>query len=364
MGTKPDTNEPPEKDPSLKTDEPIPMSATPFADYEAERERLAKGADEEPEKEPDKDPDNPPKEDPKKTPTGAENPGDDGDDDAGEKSAKKRPEDLDPWVQKRLDREKRKTERERARADSLEARIAALETGKTDPKATDEGKPESKKATAVSDDPIPEEEYDYDFPEEGDYKSEAEWIEDIDRWDRNLALKGGKHAKAKTDDTKKADQPPDTGTQNQDEQLRVLFEDVRETLEESDDAADDLSEKFFEQLQSNRFAITREMLDWLADNDDAVAVAAEFVRSPRVANRIARRPNSSHGELLDKLAADLKGKAAKKPETDKRKANDNKAPVVSALRASRNRPVENINKADVAFKDYEAQRMQMGAGRR
>ena len=59
---------------------------------------------------------------------------------------------------------------------------------------------------------------------------------------------------------------------------------------------------FFEQLNAGKFMLSPEMLDWMANNDEAAAVAKEFVKAPRKANRIFRTPKSKHAQLLTEMA--------------------------------------------------------------
>ena len=300
------------------------------------------------------------------TPTDAESSGNDSDADAGEKSDGKEATELPQWMQKRLDREKRKTERERKKREDLEKRLEALE------KAAATVEPKEKEMEAQADDgdeePMSDEDYDYDFPERGDYKSEQEWLDDTDRWERNIPLKGGKSAKKperKAAPEKKAPAPQANTQLPENNIVNLLFEDVRDIIDESDNVDENLGNDFFEMLEKRRFGLSMKMLDWMADNDEADIVAAEFVRSPRVANRIFKRPEGSHAKLLKELVSKLKGKdASQKREPEKKVDSKDETPVLSALRAGRT-SLTNGNIADsVSFREYESLRNGMSAGRR
>ena len=341
------------------TDIPEETATLSQADYEKLRDELLKSDTENQDtEESDEEKDDDEEE---ITPTDADKSGTDSDKDAGEKSESKDEGDLPKWVQQRLRREKRKTEREIAKREALEARLAALEQ-KTDTKP--ETAPAKEKPEIDMDTPIPEEDYEYDYPEKDDYDSEEAWLEDTDRWENNLPLKGGKKADAKDEkaDTVKAEKPktgPDLKEPDEKAAIRMLFDDVRDVIEDSDRIEDDTSDSFFELIERQQIGLTVEMLDWLAENDDADLVAAEFVRAPRVANRIFRRPKRSQPKLLNELVSKLKGKDASKKPVDKGNSK-NEIPFVSALRASRTSLKKNVKLEDVKdFKDYENLRKAM-----
>ena len=295
------------------------------------------------------------------TPTDADKSGEDGGEDAGKKSDLKKRAELDPWVKRRIDREKQKTEREKAKVKELESRIAALESGQGKDETNRENQadePTARTKKEVSDEPIPEDEYDYDFPEKEDYDSEEAWLEDTERWGSYLPLKGGKKAQ---DDAPQADaKPTDNKQAPQNERqnlLNMLFDDVREVLEDEDTAADDLADQFFDQIKDSRFQMSIEMLEWMADHDkESVLVATEFARSSRAANRIFRRPPTQHGQLLDKLAERLSGDNSAETGT-RNTVQKKKTPVVKSLRGSRrSRPTDDLLAEGSSYEDYERAR--------
>ena len=362
------------------------LSGKGFADYEAARSgKSADKGTQEDVSPPDGDDDNTAVQPEKTDDTGASPETEDvadGTADAGEKAAdSKTSDDLPKGVKRRLEREKRKTEAARREAAEWRKKAEALEANKSDgadgtPKDADQGDNSGEPTdppAATNDEPMNPDDYDYDYPEEEDYLSGpddaeglAAFLEDVDRWEENIPLKGGKHAAStggEGGDTKSApaETKPEPKTETNldvagepDEQQVVnqLFDDLFETLED-DDAPEDLAQDFRDQLASRKFTLSREMLEWMADHDEAAKVAEQFVKSPRVANRLFRAPSSKHAKLLDEMVKNG-GNSAKAT-----KDNRSGKAVVGDINGRRPAdPKTRLVKADT-FSDYEKARAQL-----
>ena len=271
--------------------------------------------------------------------------------------------DLPKGVKRRLERAKRKADRAREEAEEWKRKYE--EATRAAPKSSEDT---PKQTGADSETPIPEEDYDFDYPEEADYfQSEQDtagvnaWMEDVRRWDDNLPLKGPPKKGAegtKTDPApapkREGDDPPPVaeGPANEQERVNQLFDDLREALEE-DGTDDDLAEDFFDMLRSNRVRLSPQMLEWLADSDDSAKIAAGFVKSPRQANRIYRSPPGKHAAMLDSLVKRL-GKAG-----DSGDGGTN-APVVKKMSGQRTRTAESIlTDEKIDFGQWEKTRAQL-----
>lgn len=317
----------------------------------------------------------------------------DGDLDAGGKAGDRTTDDLPKGIKRRLDRAKRgrdaarhEAETWRKRAEAAEAKLAGGEQQDT---ADSGGDPETQTQSAqnaVSDEPLSDEEYSYDYPEEADYvkgEDDAEgltaFLEDVERWEQNIPLKGGKHAPAsgggdeggggeakpngeQSQSQQSQSEQGDTTTGDEltpDQAVRQMFADIRETLEESDTDYDgDLSQDFFDQFQSGKFQISYQMLEWLANNDDdAVKVLQEFTTSPRKANRIYRQPSSKHAQLLSELAKGGESGKRRTPTT----ANRDGKTVVDELNGRRPADPQKALSQAKDFGEYETLRKGMDA---
>lgn len=357
-----------------------------FADFEAARRRRDNPGQAEAEP--------PPPEDDSDDLTGAspETEADDGDPNAGPKDGEDEPGSLPKGVKRRLERAKRSRDLARQGEELWRRRYEEL-AAKT-PGAEDEPPPDDPSAAQppeeeVDEEPIPEGEYDFDYPEESDYMSgddDAEgmnaFLEDVERWEANLPLKGGKHASPAGGTREQPGSEHEPGGQQElpireqpagggpttmeppsgEEVVGQLFADLRETLEESEAEGDEtLAQDFFDQLGSGKFQLSYEMLEWMADNDDAVAVAREFIKSPRKANRLFRNPPGKHAQLLTQLA---------QPEPSRRGGGRRRQPdnrdgktVVSGING---RQPSDPRKALVdagSFEEYEAARRRQDAQR-
>ena len=102
--------------------------------------------------------------------------------------------------------------------------------------------------------------------------------------------------------------------------------------------------------------MSRQMLEWMADHDDAAIVAAGILETPRYANRIFRKPPGQHGKLLTELAQKLKEKASKAPsgepssEPGNEPAGDREPATVTPLRGKQPQNTADPLKA----KDYQS----------
>ena len=141
---------------------------------------------------------------------------DDGTADAGTKAAKDKTHegDLPNGVKKRLERAKRRAEASRLeaaewrrRAEEAESKAATAGAKQTEDTGGDAGaKASTVETDAVSDDPLPPDDYHEDYPEESDYvkdQADAEglnaFLEDVDRWEQNIPLKGAAKKAKPTD---------------------------------------------------------------------------------------------------------------------------------------------------------------------
>ena len=251
-----------------------------------------------------------------------------------ESSGKPTATQLPDGVKKRISRANKQRDRARSDVARLEKENAdlkaKLEAGNTDPKppAAEPPAEPTPEPTAADDKPIPEEEYDFDFPEEDDYikaaggdktKGIKAFVEDVKRWEDNLPLKGGKYAgkpakPAATQEPPKEEEPeptlidPPKETDPLLEAEALMWADVQETLDDADD--DDfpnLTGDFFSQYENGKFRLSQQMLDYLASNDeDTVILVKKFVQQPKFANRIYRNPVGQHGAKMKKLAASLR----------------------------------------------------------
>lgn len=357
-----------------------------YADFEAARRRRDNPAqmEAEPEPGPGDDTDDP---------TGA-SPGteaDDGDPNAGPKDGDDEPGTLPKGVKRRLERAKRSRDLARQGEElwrrRYEEAVAGREPGAETPPADDPAaqRPEEE----VEDEPIPADEYDFDYPEESDYMSGDDdtegmnaFLEDVERWEANLPLKGGKHA-APDGNREQPGSEREPGGQQElpsreeparggpttaeppsgDDVVAQLFADLRETLEESEAEGDDsLAQDFFDQLGAGKFQLSYEMLEWMADNDEAVQVAREFIKSPRSANRLFRKPAGQHAQLLTQLAQPEPSRrgGGRRRQTDNR---DGKT-VVSGINGRQPSDPRKVLVNAGSYEEYEAERRRMDAARR
>ena len=294
---------------------------------------------------------------------------DDGDAGPGEPPATEtKSGDLPRGVKRRLEREKRRTELARQESEALRARVAELEatpaSGKPAP-ATAEPAPEATPAV-VSDEPLPESEYTFDYPDEKEYVADdkdadglASFLEDVERWEKNIPLKGGKSAKAPASQPAetRTEPAPETPAQQPRTAIQLLFQDIQEALEEDDAPSETLAGDFMDQVKANRFHLSEPMVRWMADSEDAAIVADAFVKSPRRANRIFRSPANQQASLLASLATDIKGDGEAAPEGARGTNGSGKATTVVKPLSNR-KPANPAKKLAQAtdFKEFEALR--------
>ena len=305
------------------------------------------------------------------TRTSAETEGTDGDADAGEKAAGDQAQgDLPKGVKKRLERAKRKTELARKEAEQWRKKFESLQGG-------DDGGGATSTATQDDDDAgdnqtasATEGEYDFDYPEESDYMDGDDdadglsaYLADVERWENQQPLKGGAKATQDGDDQTQgraddgADERQDQQQfdQNADpvqQQVNQMFSDLQEILEDSD-GDENLAVDFFDQLQKGRFRLSKTMLEWMADNDESAEIADRFIKSPRVANRIFRAPETRHAQLLADLA---KGDTKATPRS---RDNAQGKTVVQDLTGSRSANKVTKLASAKSFSEYEKIRSSM-----
>ena len=318
----------------------------------------------------------------------AETADENGDPDAGENAGNEPHDDLPKGVKRRLRRAKDKETAARAEAEAWRKRYETLQAEKAGGEQPEGGQQEQQRQPEeVSDDPLPADEYNFDYPEESDYVSGPEdaegltlFLEDVDRWEASIPLKGGKHRapagqggdpnaggrdNGQQAPSQQQDHQAGQGTQlpadepTVEQTVHQLFADLRETLDEAEEEGDEtLAEDFFAQLQAGKFQLSMEMLQWMADHDEAAKVARQFVASPRKANRLFRNPPTKHGSLLNEMVKEGGGRRSR--QTDNR---DGKT-VVRDLNGRRPADPQKAL-AHVAqhgsFAEYEAMRRGKGA---
>ena len=308
------------------------------------------------------------------------------------------PEGLPEGIKKRLARAKKQTEREQERNSALQsqieqltARLERLESADAEPSSeptptqTPKATPKEDPKTSLDPDTkLPEDQHAklFEYPVESDYKvkgvSEADarrtYLEDVDRWMDNRPLVGGKYA-AKAKQTapstpKPAEPAPKAGETRQRnekgqfvkhepvDKMATMFKDAREAIDEGAGDVEDLAADFFDAHAAGRFALTEKMLEWFAYEDDVSSVAAEFLKSPRKANKIFMAPPNKQATLLKDFARSLKGEGTTSKGGDK-------APVVNKLGG---RPARSTSSPERAVKNgfqaYEAARRAQDKGRR
>lgn len=344
-------------------------AATNFADYEALRVRQSvPEKDESTDVSPDKPDDT--------TSAASESADDDGEEDAGKKASSEQDrDDLPKGVKKRLDRAKRQRELARREADEWRRKYEQAVASSTKPPDDDAGAGKQEQQ-AGADEPVPEgQDYNFDYPEESDYmadENDAEglsaYLEDVDRFENRLPLKGGKHAATQGND----DADPDKGTQRRENrqqdtppddadaraqhiqgQINQMFSDINETLDDASGDDEDVAQDFMDQVRNQRIKLSMDMLEWMADHDEeTVAVARKFLETPRIANRIFRAAPGRQAQMLTDLA---------KPKQDTSRGKDNARgkTVVRDLNASRTtNPSGKLLKAG-SFAEYERLRNSM-----
>jgi len=310
---------------------------------------------------------------------------DDGDAGAGNKAADDA-HDLPDWAKKRVERAKRSKELARQEADAARRREAEWQRkfeelqanrGRDDTDGTRGTETRGTQRQETDDQPLPADEYNerYDYPEEADYMSGADdqeglaaYLDDVDRWEQRIPLRGGKHKddggqqqqqrqtrqeRAQQQQQQRQDTTDDGGQQQQQvdqEQAYIndLFSDLRDSLEEAGESADyddDIADDFFELVINGQVPVQLDMLEWFADNENAAAAIKAIVEKPRLARRIFRAPESKRARML----ADLATGGGETPQNTRRQDNRSGKTVVSQLRG---RGPSDSSKALMKAKDF------------
>lgn len=223
--------------------------------------------------------------------------------------------DLPKGVKDRIARAQRKARLLRDEKAALQAENAKLKaqlngTQKPETQATSQSSP----SEDTSDDDEP------DFPMEEEYSTHADYEADVALWlDRKFSdMRGGD--KKVAPDADKARKAAQTQEDPQAELGRVL-DDIRDAVEAAaeDDDEDDLMDEFLELGSRSRLAVSRDMLDQMAEMEDADArrVVEHFVNRPASANKINRLSTRRQRKALDDLVKRLRKGASEKPTADK-----------------------------------------------
>ena len=278
---------------------------------------------------------------------------DDGDGEAGEPGADD--DATSRAVKKRLQRERRKTERILS---EKESEIAELKKQLQQRQAGGEGDADKE--------PAPRRPAERKYPQLVDYDDVDVWVEDIRRYNSGEAMVGP-GGKAEGADAK------DAGAEGEDEgadkaatetpplelkqrqRLQSYFADLREILDESDQVSDDEMDDFDARLKDEKIPLSEPMLEWLADNDNSPLIVKTFLERPRESRRIFRLGTAqAQKAALTKLA----NNAASPKETGTKTRAPNMKPV-----RGRGSPNATDLSEITDYKEYETQRLRQNRGR-
>ena len=275
---------------------------------------------------------------------------------------------LPDWMKRRLAREKK-------RAEAMEQRNAELIKQLSE--AQSKQKAETEPSPADKENQSSEGPYDYDYPDEEDYKNskgevdDDAYLLDVKNWMDEKPLVGGKHSKGKKAQNQRVQgQSEQIQQQNKkqaaEQQFKIALESIEQAFDESETAPKGLFDDFFEQAKRGLTKYSYQMIDWMADNEEeAVIVATEFKERPRKALNIFRKPTSEHAKLLSDLAKVLKSQENQKKESDPPVEDGTKtqdAGSVQNLRTRRGVDADtafNKNAGTKDYGDYAAARSEM-----
>ena len=234
-------------------------------------------------------------------------------------------DELPDGVKRRLTRQQRALKLEREAREKAERELQELK--QKGGASEDDQEDQSGDADAAHPDKPFEDEDEYlakyPFPEEDEYLKDAkdkdkamdEYLADIDRWEKNLPLRGGRFAtgKAKKPAEKSTTREPksEEPALGEREKVQMWGQNLSEMVDESDDVDENLYDDFTAMHTEGKFPLSFVMLEWLAENDsdeDAIRVMKAFVDTPRKARQIFAKPARQQAELLGKLAQNLKSK--------------------------------------------------------
>ena len=257
-------------------------------------------------------------------------------------------------VKKRLQRERRKTERILS---EKESEIAELKKQLQQRQTDGEKEPET--------DPAPKTAAERKYPQLVDYDDVDVWVEDIRRYNAGEEMVGprGKaegadakdaDAEAKEPEEKTAGEAPSMELKQQ-QRLQSYFADLREILDESDQVSDDEMDDFDARLKDEKIPLSEPMLEWLADNDNSPLIVKTFLERPRESRRIFRLGTAqAQKAALTKLA----NNSASSKET----GTQTRAPNIKPVRG-RGGPQATKLSEITDYAEYEKQRFQQSKGR-
>ena len=296
------------------------------------------GQDPEADEPPDKEPD-----------PGEPGEADDGDGEAGEPGADD--DTTSRAVKKRLQRERRKTERILS---DKEKEIAELKEQLLKQRTQDAGDKDTK--------PAPQKSSERKYPQLVEYNNVDAWMEDLRRYNAGEEMlgPGGKAEGADAKDAGAADEgdkAPDKEPSlelGQQQRLQSYFADLRETLDESDIVSDEDMDDFDARMKDSKIPLSEPMLEWLADNDNSPLIVKTFLERPRESRRIFRLGTAqAQKAALTKLA-----NAASSKET----GTKTRAPNMKPLRGRSGSQATELSEI-TDYAEYEKQRFKQSKGR-
>ncbi|MCY4358396.1 MAG: hypothetical protein OXD01_12850 [Gammaproteobacteria bacterium] len=241
------------------------------------------------------------------------------------KDGERKEGELPDWMKRRLAREKKRSEameqsNAELRKQLSEAKAAQESTAKQQTKSQET---QADKESQTSEGP-----YDYDYPDEDDYKNskgevdDDAYLADVKNWHDEKPLVGGKHAKTKKPEAKTdTSQQEPTEAQNKkqiaEQQFKIALESIEQAFDDSETAPKGLFDDFFDQARRGLTKYSYTMIDWMADHEpEAILLATEFIERPRKALNIFRKPVSQQTKLLSDLAKTLKSQAGREKNND------------------------------------------------
>ena len=254
-------------------------------------------------------------------------------------------------VKKRLQRERRKTERILSDKEKV---IAELKEQLLKQRTQDAGDKDTK--------PAPQKSAERKYPQLVEYSNVDAWMEDLRRYNAGEAMlgPGGKAEGADAKDAGAADEgekAPDKEPSlelGQQQRLQSYFADLRETLDESDEVSDEDMDDFDARMKDSKIPLSEPMLEWLADNDNSPLIVKTFLEKPRESRRIFRLgTGQAQKAALTKLA-----NAAAQKETGSKP----RAPNIKPVRGRSGSQATELSEI-TDYAEYEKQRFKQSKGR-
>ena len=254
-------------------------------------------------------------------------------------------------VKKRLQRERRKTERILSEKEREIAELRA-QIGKQAKEPTEAPAKEPTEAKP---------------PELVDYPDVTSWIADLRRYNAGESTLGPDGEGAKTAPEPTAEnEPQETGPElRQQQRLQSYFADLRETLDESEIVSDDEMDDFDARMKDSKIPLSEPMLEWLADNDNSPLIVKTFLEKPRESRRIFRLgTGQAQKAALTKLANAAAQKETGCPPLALAQTLGSKprAPNIKPVRG-RGAPSATDLSEITDYKQYETQRLRQSKGR-